>query len=320
MLGRVAEHDYLDERMRYVRDLRDPLLSRRQLARSAERGEHVRLARGAYLPFADWQALDRLERYIARVRAVAATRSFTPVLSHWSAAAIHGLPNIGQWPDEVHVTVGKTPGGRSRNGVVKHSLKLDDEDVVECEGLLLTSVERTAIDIASTAGFAASVAVVDRAIHVDRRGRTTPLTTPDGLLAAWERALPFRAFARTRKVIDFAVTQSDSPLESVSRATMHLIGCPKPRLQTPYYDYRGLVGEVDFDWPEYRIVGETDGAIKYLDHRYRAGRNAEQVVYDEKLRADRLVSLGLRVTRWPWQTAMRPAALRAHLKQAGLPL
>lgn len=306
--------------LRYVRDLSDPYETRHQHARAVTTGRERRVARGVYVPEQAWAPLDARERYVALVRAVGRTRRFRPVISHWSAAAVHGLPITGPWPSVVHTIVGPTAGGRSRGGVVKHSLRLEDADVVELDGLLVTSVVRTVLDIASVGNFMTAVTMADRAIHVDRFGRRPPLCTKDELRDAWERSLPFRAFARSREVIAFAETNADSPLESVSRVTMRVIGCPRPRLQTPYYDHAGFIGDADFDWPDYRMIGEADGDIKYLDPMFRNGRTAEQVVLDEKIREDRFRALPRTVTRWRWRIAVRSDLLRAHLTAAGLPM
>jgi hypothetical protein len=306
--------------LRYVRDLRGTHETRQQHARAATVGRERRVARGVYLPAETWATLDAREQYVALVRAVAETRGFRPVISHWSAAAVHGLPIIGPWPSTVHTIVGATAGGRSRGGVVKHSLRLDEADVVELGGLLVTSVARTVLDIASAGSFMTAVTVADRAIHVDRFRRQPPLCTTEGLYDVWERSLPFRAFVRSRDVIDFAETNADSVLESVSRVTMRAIGCPRPLLQTPYYDHAGFIGDADFDWPDYRTIGEADGDIKYLDRQFRNGRTAEQVVLDEKIREDRFRALPRTVTRWRWRIAVRPDLLRAHLMAAGLPM
>src|SRR5690606_10935495 len=107
-----------------------------QFARAARAGTELRLARGAYLPTAQWQRLNKREQYLARVRAVAETRRSAMVLSHWSAAALHGLPIRGEWPRAVHATVPPTSGGRSRGGVVKHGVRLSDDDIVIVDGLL----------------------------------------------------------------------------------------------------------------------------------------------------------------------------------------
>jgi hypothetical protein len=41
---------------------------------------------------------------------------------------------------------------------------------------------------------------------------------------------------------------------------------------------------------------------------------------DEKIREDRLRALPLGVSRWRWNIAINPAALRALLSAAGLPM
>ena len=85
-------------------------------------------------------------------------------------------------------------------------------------------------------------------------------------------------------------------------------GLPEPRLQTPFYDEDGLIGFVDMEWHEWRVIGECDGASKY------AGR--EDVVR-EKIREDRLRALGFVVVRWTWQDLMaNPAAVAARVTKA----
>lgn len=304
-----------------VRDLGDPNATRQQFARAARAGSEFRVARGAYLPTAYWQRLNDRDQYLARIGAVAETRRAAMVLSHWSAAAVHGLPIMGGWPHEVHATISPTSGGRSRGGVVKHAARLTDDDIVNVDGLLVTSKARTALDLATVGSFVAGALAVDRVLHADRRDRSIPpAATKAELLAVWERALPFKGHRRALKVIEFGVEDADSALETVSRVNMMVIGCPKPRLQTPYSDYQGFIGEVDFDWPEYGVVGEADGAIKYLDPSYRSGRTAEQVLLAEKDRHDRLAALPKRVSRWRWSVGVDASALRARLAQAGLPM
>lgn len=304
----------------YVRDLGEHYDSRQQHARAATAGREKRVAHGAYLAETAWAGLDARQRYLVRIRAVADTRRNRQVLSHWSAAAIHGLPSISEWPWKVHTTIGPTSGGRSRNDVIKHSLKLDDVDVVEVDGLLLTSVARTTLDIATVGGFVDAVTMADSALHVDRLRHRLPLTTREELRDLWMRRMPFRGHARAAGVISFAETRADSPLESVSRVNMRLIGCPQPLLQSRFSDYQGFIGETDFDWPEFGLLGEADGDVKYLDPDYRRGRTADEVVRDEKVREDRLRALPRNISRWGWAIGSNPRALRRHLLAAGLPM
>jgi hypothetical protein len=309
--------DPAEERV-FSRDLTDPWNSRRAHARAVQLGLEHRVSRGVYLPSESWQGLHARERHLLLARSVAETRRFTPVLSHWSAAAVHGLPVLGEWPAVVHMTSGVTSGGRSRNGVVKHSRALNDADVVELDGLTVTSAERTVIDLAASSSFVAGVVTADAALHVPRKHAHDPLTTAARLLESWNRMLPFRGHRRAFEAIEFAVLKADSPLESVSRVTMREIGCPQPELQVSFFDRGGFVAEVDFCWTGFRAVGEADGESKYLDPGLRGGRTAEQVVLDEKYREDRLRALGLTPARWNWRTARDPAALRAKLEAAGL--
>ncbi|ATG50120.1 hypothetical protein CFK38_00220 [Brachybacterium vulturis] len=63
------------------------------------------------------------------------------VLSHHSAAELHGAPDL---PEELHVTV---PRRRRLSGLTAHIARLGAADVVLVEGLPVTSVERTTYDL-----------------------------------------------------------------------------------------------------------------------------------------------------------------------------
>lgn len=227
---------------------------------------------------------------------------------------------IEAWPPSVHFTMSPTAGGRSFGQVVRHAARLSDEDIVEVAGSLVTSPARTALDLTIAGDWRAGIVVLDRVLHIDRRGVAPTIATREDLWEAYTRRMPFRGHARARAGIDFAVEQADSPLESVSRVNMQSIGCPKPVLQQRFDDYRGLIGFSEFFWPQHSLVGEADGRAKYTDPRYRRGRTLEQVLLDEKVRADRIRAVGPDVSRWGWETAVNPEALRRHLVAAGLPM
>lgn len=286
---------------------------RRRHARAAQAGSEVRVARGAYVDRSHWDQLGERSRYLVRMMAFARTRATPPTFSHWSAAAWHGFPFIGPIPEVMHVAVGRTPGGRSKGGAIAHSIEVPDEDLEIVNGFRCTSPERTVVDLAASAPSADVVAIADHLLSLrpDARAR---------LRDAWRRALPLRGYRRAESLIAFADGEAGSPLESVSRATMREIGAPPPVLQRAFHDRDGLIGRVDFCWPAHAVVGEADGDVKYLDEALRGGRTAARVVVDEKVREDRLRSLGLRVVRWRWRTARNPDALGRLLADAGLPL
>ncbi len=241
-------------------------------------------------------------------------------LSHWSAAAIHGLPILGDWPARVHVTVGKVSAGRSRRGVVKHALRIPDDDVVDVDGMLVTSVSRTVVDMAVASGYLTSAMIVDRALLVDRYGRQPPMIGREDLWETFARKGNFLGARRAEAVIRFGETRAESPLESVSRANMRVIGCPAPELQVAFTDHDGHIGDGDFYWRRWRTLGESDGRAKYLDPALRQGRSVARVVLEEKAREDRIRALGESVTRWTWEVGVNPTLLRAHLRRAGIPI
>jgi len=304
----------------FARDL-GPLPGRRlDLARRARQGIEVRVSRGVYTGVEEWRAADGDSRYLARIRAVAETRGAPPVISHWSAAAVHGLPMIGAWPQRVHITQRPGMGSRSRNLVARHSLPLSNDEVELIDGLRVTALARTVLDIAATVHTHHALVMADAALHEDLDHGLIAALSKDDLRAQWEARGTFTGFRRALAIIEFAETQAASPIESVSRLTMREIGAPTPVLQLAHFDAQGFIGYTDFAWPEYGAVAEADGRHKYLDPRFRNGRSADRVVVDEKDREDRLRALPRAFTRWGWQVAGDPVALRAKLVALGLPL
>ncbi|MGH8962686.1 MAG: hypothetical protein ACRDWT_16110 [Jatrophihabitantaceae bacterium] len=66
-----------------------------------------------------------------------------------------------------------------------------------------------------------------------------------------------------------------------------------------------FVGRADFYWPEFGVVGEADGRMKYDDRT---------VLLAEKRRREALEALGLIVVRWHWtDVTRRPRLLGERL-------
>ena len=288
-----------------------------RLRRGAERGQLHRLGWGQYAPAAVWAGLDRDQRYALRVRAAAQVRGGTLPLSHQSAAVLWGLPLLVAWPKEVHFLTERASGGRSDPGIRKHAVGFDARDVEMHDGVLVTSVARTVIELATTVDLRSAVAAADRALAVDRTGRTKPLTDRATLLETWQRMLPFRGSVRARTVIEFATTLSGSPDESASRVTIALAGFPEPELQHPF-ELEDRTVLTDFFWLFRRGVGESDGRIKYFDPVMLAGRTPAEVVYEEKLREDAIRSQVSGFVRWDHAIGMSVPRLTARLAHLGL--
>ena len=151
-------------------------------------------------------------------------------------------------------------------------------DVVEVDGLLVTSFARTIVDLATVSSAMSGVAGADYALHRKRSGHLSK----DQLLAEWEAAKPLKAHARSLRILEFATHLADSPAESAGRVNMYLAGFPEPRLQTPFFDIDGFIGEPDYDFEGYDHLGEVDGKFKYFKPEYLRGHEPGEVIYEEK--------------------------------------
>ncbi|RNE66938.1 type IV toxin-antitoxin system AbiEi family antitoxin domain-containing protein [Cryobacterium tepidiphilum] len=302
-------------------------LDGRVLRRARERGEKLRLARGVYVPSTVWQSADDDARYLLRIQAAVLTRVSSPVLSHFSAARMWGLPVLGSWPREVHFIVPSGVVRRSQNGIVWHRTPLSDDDVVEVDGLLVTSRLRTLVDLARVSPFVSAVVALDAGLRpLPTWVRTTGTDTvlKDELTEAALRLGAAPGGRPARMAADFADGLAASPGESASRANVFLAGMPAPVLQVEYRSADGHRDITDFTWEADRhvrrrvLLGEFDGKVKYTRNQYLKGRSIEEVVWEEKLREDRLRAPDRGMVRWIWNTALSPVRLRTLLLEAGL--
>ena len=91
---------------------------------------------------------------------------------------------------------------------------------------------------------------------------------------------------------------------------MDTYGLPAPDLQVPFGPgAENVVARVDFFFPQYRVVVEFDGLVKY-----RA--DAVEAVVREKRREDRLRSTGVLVVRVSWDDLAHPERVVHRIRQA----
>ena len=287
---------------------------------SLDRSTLQRIRRGVYAEATEWAASTYLERYRLGLDAAVATRRAEPVLSHVSAAVVWGIPVVGPHLGAVHFAAAGRKHVRSKNGVVWHHDELADADVVEHHGYLLTSFARTALDLARTLPFPAAVAALDHVLAAGRSGEDTVTLDASQLNDRLDLLAGARGVAPARVSIAFARAESGSPGESISRAHMHMLGCPAPLLQVRFRRNDGGTDVSDFDWPEYGAFGEFDGFGKYVKEEYTRGRRIAEVVADEKARENRIRKHRPFGARWDWPTAMRPTLLARELADAGIPV
>jgi hypothetical protein len=293
LTGSVLRHEALDLG-----------LSTTEIQDLVRSGLWVRIRRGAYAESSVFQAMRPEQQHLVRAGAVVRALGEPAVLGHVTAAIAHGLPVWGTDLDEIHVIrPARTHASRREAGVVHHSAVLPDTHLTEVGGLLVTSVARSVVDHARTAGYEPGVCTADAALH-------RALVSKEELLAMlqWQQDWPkSRAAGR---VVAFSNGLAESVGESRGRVRIDQAGLPAPELQAVILDLSGaFVARVDFLLREQHTIGEFDGRLKY-----RAGSedaDPSDVVWQEKLREDRLRALGFQVVRFVWDDLERgPAWLR----------
>lgn len=303
----LAAAEARGEGILYTRHLTDCGLTTAGIQRVVKSGRLLQLRRGAYAR-ADAASRPR-DRYSLFVRASMALGS-ERVASHWSAAALHGLPLIGSWPPTLHVTDPDARGGSSSPTSTTHRGRLD-EAITRIHGVQVTSLARTVTDMSRVLDFASAVAIVDEAL---RRGLTV-----DDLLEELARAGARYGQSRGERAITFGDTRAANAGESLSRARIHELGYAAPDLQVPFTDTRGDHREVDFFWAGIRKIGEFDGVHKYTRAEYTGGEPPAEVVMREKRREDALRPLVSSFDRWLWSDAIAPANFDRYLRNHGMP-
>lgn len=280
---------------------------RRALANDRANGVALRVRHGVSVLAADVAGLTPEEKHVVAARALVAVSTRPLRFSHWTAAVIQGTDVLRHHLGRLHVTFAE-PGARGLEKVVGHVFALDDREIEERHGLLVTSVARTVLDIAGSGTFADGVVAADSAL---RNGLPR-----EELEAAIELAGPRRAARRIRRVVDFADGLSGSAGESVSRVTLDAMGI-RPVLQREHFDLRGFIGRSDFFFPQVKAVGEFDGRIKFTDPRF-APDGAAAVLWAEKVREDRMRAVNDGFARWGWAEANDAHRLAPVLRAVGL--
>jgi predicted transcriptional regulator of viral defense system/very-short-patch-repair endonuclease len=207
------------------------------------------------------------------------------VLSHRSAAAHWGLLPTGA--TRIDVTIPRTARAGDAKIRLHHSRSLGARDTTMHEGIPITSVARTLVDLAATVRpdrLERALAQAERLQLYDHRAITDVLARANGHRG---KAALTRATARepklTRSGFEARVLNLIRAASLPEPLTNFLLTAPDhPRL------------EVDLCWPTHRLIVELDG---YETHRTRAAF-ARDRARDAALEAD-----GWRVVRFTWSAA-----------------
>ncbi len=218
------------------------------------------------------------------------------VLSHRSAAALHGL--LPSWAGSIHVTVPRKL--RSRRGLAFHRARFPADEIVRVDGIPTTGVSRTLLDVAARG----SEHEVDRALHQAEVIHATDTLSVTDLIDRYPRR---QGVAKIRAVLAdrrLGVTATRSELEELFLAFIRERRLPQPEVNAWL-----MVGanwyEVDCLWRDHWLIGELDS--RAFHHAIRA--------FERDRAKDRALQVeGWRVLRVTWrQLHDAPDALAADL-------
>jgi hypothetical protein len=198
-------------------------------------------------------------RYVAAGGAtpLVATRAQQPystaVLSHRGAAFHHGLDGVGEECLEWSVP----HGSRAKLPNVYQRRRFEDLDIVNLNGLWVTSVSQTLADL----GAVTDVDIVERAAESALRLNLVDEVKLREFAETRVRDRPGGATLRAalaRRPLGARPTGSD--LETVCLQVYRAGGVPTPQRQYEVYAADGTpVGITDFGWPPLAFVTEVDG-------------------------------------------------------------
>ncbi|WP_199182931.1 DUF559 domain-containing protein [Mycobacterium sp. 4858] len=198
------------------------------------------------------------------------------IIAGRAAAALHGA----KWVDDLAPVEIIGPFHHPPPGVIIRRERISAEDVVDLDGLPVTSPTRTAFDLGRhlTRGLAVA--------HLDALSAATGLAPAD-VAPLFARNKGVRGVRRCRAALSLMDGGAQSPKESWLRLVLIDAGLPRPTTQIRVTDGR-LVAYLDMGWEEPMVALEYDGE----QHRTDRGQYVKDI-----RRAEIVGSLGWTVIR-----------------------
>jgi len=170
------------------------------------------------------------------------------VVTGLAASALYGA----KWVDvDVPIDL-NSPNTKPPRGVITRDETLYEDEVQIRRTLPVTTVERTAFDLARRGTPWQAVA------WVDALGRATGFE-PDAVRALARRHPHIKNLLRVEKVLAQMDTGAESPRETYLRLKLIDAGFPRPLTQIPVLRPNGRRYFLDMGWPEQMIAVEYDG-------------------------------------------------------------
>lgn len=199
------------------------------------------------------------------------------VVAGLAAAALHG----SRWVDDDAPVEVIWRNQHAPAGVIARNARLRPDEVTRVAGLPVTTVVRTAYDLARQFPVGEAVARLDALMLA------TPFSTAD--VARLARRYPgARGQRQLRALLPLVDPGAASPKETWLRLLLIDAGLPTPETQIPVTENWRTIGVLDMGWERYRVAVEYDGDQHRTDRR--------QYARDQR-RIRRLTELGWIVIR-----------------------
>lgn len=287
-------------------------------------GRVIRVVPGVYIAAAAWTD-DAVQQHLHRAAARQLQRP-RAIASHHTAALAWGLSladttAAAEGPVQFIEPKGKRRRSIARPGVsvAVRNLPPEHRAAHPC-GLNVTTVVRTAVDVAAELALPEALVTLDAAARMglaaevgqsQLRRACASQRRRNAAVHALRAAAAVAATQFTRQGLARSVPLADprreSALESCSYGHFVLAGLPLPDLQVPVELPDGTAYP-DFLWRSAMVIGEADGLEKYD----RSG-----ALHEEKLRQEALEQLGFRVVRWTHEEmCQRPTVVLERIRLA----
>jgi hypothetical protein len=228
-------------------------------------------------------------------------------LSHVSAAIAHGVDVWGVDLSRVHLIRPVDTVGRKHRDIVYHRGVVAGS--AKISGTTVRPAAEAVYGAICLASVEAGVVILDSAYALG-------ICTPDDIRDEYEKHRRWPGSARLNITLRIAQPGAQSVGESRMRFLFWRHGLPRPQLQYAVSDGSGVIGTADFAWPEYGVLGEFDGRIKY-EKLLRPGESSADVVVREKIREDQMrEATGYGFIRYIWSDLSRQEQTAERTRRA----
>ncbi|MGU3499382.1 hypothetical protein [Mycobacterium sp. C31M] len=242
------------------------------------------------------------------------------VVAGVAASALHGAEWVpSDRPIEMIWNVSRAPAG-----IIVRRDRIGPDEITVCNGIPVTTPERTAFDLGRYQDRSEALA------RLDALQRATPFR-PDDVLVLAQRYRGARGLKQLRELLPLVDGGAESPRESRLRLLFLDAGFPDLTTQIQVFDGTRPLRRLDMGWEELMVAAEYDGEhhqadryqylkdLRVLPQVERLGWTVLRVVKEDS-KGETLVRASRALTAHGWDGELRPPHRSVAKLAARLPL